>query len=256
MAGRIGDIASVGCGEIARELGLDTFDTITVLLAPDEATYRSFHGDLLPEWSAAFADMRAQTLGINAAAVLRVPRPLTTVVRHELSHLLLAQRLRGARCPRWFAEGLAMFQSGEWTFADQWGLMAAVGGGDLPYLDELAQSFPAGEEAAALAYRISYVAVEELLRGNKASLATVTAFTRDLGDFREAFISTYGETPEGYGVRLRGALIAKYRAPAAVMRSSPYWLGLSLLLIAAYVIKRVRGRRKLREWAELGDDAY
>lgn len=250
MAGAVEEIVDQALWEIAGELGLEAIDTIHVMLAPDDESYRRLHQGLLPEWSAAFSDRRFQVIGINVPAVLRVPRPLKTVVRHELSHLLLAQRLAGTPCPRWFVEGLAMIHSHEWSFSDQWNLMQAVWRKRMPYLDELAGPFPASPDEAALAYRISFVAVDMLFRDRQQDLVTLTAFTRDLGDFDRAFLSTFGETTDEYSARLYSLLSTKYRPASAFVQSAPYWLGLALLFIVAYVIKRRRGRKKLEEWPE------
>ncbi len=235
--------------EMAVELGLERIDTMDVLLAPDDESYRRFHRGMLPEWSAAFSNSRHRVIGINVPVVLRASRPLETVVRHELSHLLLAQRLDGAPCPTWFAEGLAMIQSHEWGFSDQWSLMRSVWRKRMPYLDELEGGFPPLSDDAALAYQLSYVAVDMLFRDNRQDLVTLTAFARDLADFDRAFVLTFGETPVEYSARFYDIMNAKYRTAGTFVQASPYWLGFALLFILAYVVKRRRGRRKLEEWA-------
>lgn len=250
MSEAVEEIIGEAAQEMAVELGLEGIDTMDVLLAPDDESYRRFHRGMLPEWSAAFSNSRIRVIGINVPVVLRSSRPLETVVRHELSHLLLAQRLDGAPCPTWFAEGLAMIQSHEWSFSDQWSLMRSVWRKRMPYLDELEGAFPPLADDAALAYQLSYVAVDKLFRDNPQDLVTLTAFTRDLADFDRAFVSTFGETPLEYSARFYDMMNAKYRTAGTFVQASPYWLGLALLFILAYVVKRRRGRRKLEEWAD------
>ena len=118
----------------------------------------------------------------------------------------------------------------------------------MPYLDELEGGFPPLSEDAALAYQLSYVAVDMLFRDNRQDLVTLTAFARDLADFDRAFVSTFGETPVEYSARFYDMMNAKYRTAGTFVQASPYWLGLALLFILAYVVKRRRGRRKLEEW--------
>jgi hypothetical protein len=233
---------------MARAVGLEAIDTVTVYIAGDGEIYRRLHGGLVPEWGVAYSRWGRREMGIDAGAVLRTPRPLKIVIRHELSHILFTERVGGARCPTWFVEGLAMLQSHEWGFDDQWGLVNAVWSKDLPGVEDLGGRFPGNPQKAVLAYRLSYYAVEELLRGRPEDLVTLTSFIRDLGDFDRAFVLTFGESPLEYSMRLHVLMVNRYGAAAALIRSMPYWGILSVLLVLAYLLKRMRSRRKLREW--------
>jgi hypothetical protein len=252
MAETIDGLLCESAVEIASSIGLESIDTINVFIAPDGDSYKSLHRGSLPEWSAAFSLTGSQVLGLNAEAVLRTPRPMKTVVLHELSHLLFAQRIGDVSCPVWFLEGLAMLQSHEWSFADQWELMVAVSRRELPYLDELSGRFPQPAEEASLAYRLSYAAVDELLSAREDDLATLVAFIRELGDFGEAFLATFGETPEDFDVRIHVLIVKRYRTAGTLLHTSPYWAGLTLLFLIVFVVKRARSRRISKRW-EQGD---
>jgi hypothetical protein len=238
-------------GTMANSLGLESIDTITVLVAPDTKGYRRLHGGRLHEWSAAFSDVRLQVLGINSRAVVRMRRPVRMVIRHELSHLLFTQRVRGVRCPTWFMEGLAMMQSGEWGFDDQWRLVSQIVKKEIPYLEDLAGPFPEGADDAVFAYGISYIAVQELLRERPEDLVTVTAFIRDLGDFDEAFATTFGESTEHFDGRLHIIVGKRYRNIGAIIQTAPYWLIVTVLFLLAFALRRYRNRRRLEEWEKM-----
>ncbi len=251
MAERVARILERSYEEIAGEVGLERLDTVTVYIAGDNETYRRHHEGLVPEWGVAYSRWHGREMGIDAGAVLRQPRPLEIVVRHELSHIVLAERTGGVYCPRWFIEGLAMIQSNEWTFGDQWGLVRSVGAKSLPSLDELEGPFPRNADDAAVAYRVSYYAVEELLRDRRDDLVTLTAYIRDLGDFDEPFTLTFGESPDEYAARLHVLMLDRYGTAARLIRSIPYWGMLTLLFVIAYAVKRIRTRRRLREWERI-----
>jgi hypothetical protein len=253
MADTVEEILVRTYEEIARAVGLEQLDTVTVYIAGDEETYRRLHGGLVPEWGIAYSRRDGREIGIDAGAVLRTPQPLETVIRHELSHIALTERVGGAACPRWFAEGLAMIQSREWGFEDQWGLMSSVWKKSLPSIEDLEGSFPHGAEDATLAYRVSYYAVDELLRRRPEDLVTLTSFIRDLGDFDRAFLLTFGESPVHYSDRIYVQIVDRYATAAMLMRSMPYWGILSVLVILAYLFKRLRARRKLKEWESQED---
>lgn len=248
MAETIEGFLCESAGAVASTVGLESIDTITVLIAPDIEGYRHLHGGRLPDWSAAYSDIHAQVLGLNSRAVIGMRRPIRILIRHELSHLLLAQRLDGIRCPTWFLEGLAMMQSGEWGFGDEWRLARRVVAKDIPYLEDLEGRFPDDADDAAFAYGISYIAVQELLDERTDDLITLTAFIREFGDFDEAFATTFGESPEHFDGRLHIILYKRYRNAGTLIRTTPYWPLLALLFLLAFLIRRYRNRRRLEEW--------
>jgi hypothetical protein len=250
MARDIDRLLEESAAGIARSLGLETIGTIRVILAPDAKTYGLLHQGAIPEWGIAFSDLNTQVLGINVDLVVRNPRPLSTVVRHELSHLLLAQRVSGAVVPAWFMEGLAVMQAGEWSFSDEWRLMTLAGGRDVPYLETLKGPFPRGAEEAALCYGVSYLAVSKLLRESPGSLLALTAFLRDSGDFESAFASTYGMSTYDFGGKLYVEIERRYGTAGTILNASPYWGGFALFFVSVFLVKRARSRRKLKRWEE------
>ena len=250
MAREIEALLERSAADIAGELGLETIAPIRVYLTDDAQTYRNLHGGRIPEWGAAFSAVGAQVLGIHAARVSAGPRGMRAVVRHELSHLLFAQRVGGTPAPTWFMEGLAMIQAGEWRFADEWNFMLLAGRGKLPYLEEIAGPFPRRSEDAALAYGLSYRAVSALRADVPDFLPTLTAFMRDRGDFEDAFLMTFGMTPYDFASRQYVSVHERYRTPGVILNAAPYWFAAAVLLVAAYVTRRARMRRRLREMEE------
>ncbi|HER43104.1 MAG TPA: hypothetical protein ENO08_01425 [Candidatus Eisenbacteria bacterium] len=248
MAERTARIIVRSYTEISGDIGLEGLDTVTVYIAGDRETYRRYHGDLAPEWGVAYSRWHGREIGIDAGAVLSQPRPLETVLRHELSHIALAERTGGVPCPRWFVEGLAMLQSKEWTFEDHWGLVRSIRAKSLPALDDLSGPFPRNAADATLAYRVSYYAVEELLRDRRGDLVTLTAFIRDLESFDESFALTFGESPGEYSARLHVLMLDRYETAALLIGSLPYWGAITLLFVAAYAVKRIRTGKRAREW--------
>lgn len=248
MAREVEGIIEISAPRIARELGLDTIRAMRVYIAADNPSFSYLHGNRLPDWGAAFSELGSQMLGINATLVLRSPRPLTYVVCHELSHLLLAQRVAGVPVPRWFLEGLALKQAQEWDFSDTWELMNLAARKKIPVLDDLARSFPWQRDEATLAYGESYVAVEELFRERPGTLATMTAFVRDRRDFGSAFETTFGRTPSEFSAVVSGIMYRKYKVPGAIVNTAPFWVAFALLFIGVYLAKLAQTRRKIEMW--------
>lgn len=250
IAGETKTLLEESSGEIARELGLESIAAIKVIIASDLKAFELLHGGAIPEWGIAFADVRDQVLGINVNLVSRNPRDFPVVVRHELSHLLLAQRLVGVPVPTWFTEGLAMNQAGEWDLSDEWRFMTTAGRRDLPYLEELKGPFPRSAERAALSYGMSYFAVRKLLEDRPGSLVTLTAFIRDAGDFEGGFETAYGQTAYDFAGKLYVEIDRRYKTAGTILNAAPYWAAAALLFVAVYLVKRARTRRKLERWEE------
>lgn len=248
MAREVEGIIEVSVPGMAREIGLDSIREMRVYLAPDDKSFRYLHDNRLPQWGAAFSELGSQVLGINATLVLRSPRPLSLVVRHELSHLLLAQRVGGVRIPTWFLEGLAMRQAHEWDLSDGWELMNLAARKKLPDLEDLAGAFPRPRDDATLAYGESYVAVEELFRERPDALATLTAFIRDRRDFASAFATTFGRTPSEFSAALSGIMYRKYKLPGTIVNVAPFWAAFALFFVAVYIAKRAQSKRKVEIW--------
>ena len=248
MAQDVDRLLEESARDIKRELGLETISTIKVILASDARTYEILHKGAIPEWGIAFSNLDPQVLGINVDLVVRNPHPLSAVMRHELAHLLLTQRVKGAAVPTWFMEGLAMRLAGAWSLSDEWRLMMLAGGRDIPYLEVMKGPFPRAAEEAALCYGISYRAVDKLLRDSPGTLLTLTAFVRDTGDFEGAFASTYGMSTYEFGGKLYVEMDRRYRTAGIILNASPYWGGAALLFMSVFLVKRARSRRKLDQW--------
>jgi len=250
MAERIAGIVDETSGGIASELGLDSLDSFEIYVAPGRKEYMAFVGGRVPEWSEACADSRRGRICVNAEAVLKSPRPLKIVIKHELSHLFTAQRVNGTRCPRWFLEGVAMRQSGEWGFSDQWWLLLSLWRRDVPGLRDLEAGFPRWGGDAKLAYGISYIAVSELLAQRPSDLATLTAFTRDTGDFGEAFYLTFAKSQADFAEEFQVILKNKYRKKGILLAASPFWAAAGLFFLGIYILKMRRSRKKIERWEE------
>ncbi|MBN1163261.1 MAG: hypothetical protein JXB45_01660 [Candidatus Krumholzibacteriota bacterium] len=247
MAAAVEEILLSSAPEIASGIGLRGIDTIRVFINADRKSYQSLHRGAVPEWGEAFSSTGDMIMGLNAEGVLKTSRPLRTVIRHELSHLFFAQKVRGARCPFWLLEGWAMKQADEWTLIDQWNLISSVLRKDLPDLSELEGPFPPSAQRAGMAYRLSYSAVEYLLGDRPEDIIILTAFLRDWGDFDRAFQLTFGLTPDDFAAEFHVWLRKKYGTTGLLIQVSPFWVGLVVLFLAAYVSKRIRSARKLKE---------
>lgn len=127
--------------------------------------------------------------------------PLSSVLKHEVCHLLLHDAVGGDRLPRWLDEGIAQWASGGFSELAAPGRPfflpgAVLAGGDIP-LEELVSRFPGTERDIRLAYEKSRSVVEYLLETG-GGIEKLTLLLRDLSrgvPADGAFRTVYGMTP-------------------------------------------------------------
>lgn len=216
----------------------------------------------VPAWAVGVAFDRA---GVVVVAVRRGGEMLDVLgtVDHELAHMALGAAL-GGRAPRWLDEGFAYLHSSDWSFARFRTLVGMAWSNNVIPLAELDQSFPAAEQSAHRAYAQSYDFVAFLARRGR------WPDTDDDGDrypFRRflaevaAGASTGDAALEAFGTRLsdlfdewRRQLRSRYLMLPAEMFGIGVWCLGALLLIIAYIRRRVKNRRTLARWAQEEDE--
>ena len=192
-------------------LARDTFpglprlaDSVRIVLAPDQRTFRALVGDGAPDWGGAFAFpgerlivMQGRDAGADAGD------PLVTL-RHELAHLAIGEALRGARVPRWFDEGYASYAAGEWDRSEVLATSVGLIWRGLPSLAGLDSAFYAGSERAQRAYALAHHAVAELASiDQERGLALLIGYWREEGTFERALRQAYGLTGADFEKRWR-----------------------------------------------------
>jgi len=139
--------------DFADRLSVPTGGTIDVVLAHTQQQFDTLQPGSPPDW----ADGTAwPTRGL---VFLRSPdiRPgtdeaLTTVLDHEIVHILLGRSFRGQPVPHWLQEGVAQVYARQYTKATTDTLASGLLGRELMSMEDLATGFPSDPVRARLAY--------------------------------------------------------------------------------------------------------
>lgn len=175
---------------------------------------------------------------------------LESVVRHEIVHLALSTRARGAPLPRWFHEGVAVSVGSGWGARDEIRLLLAAF--DRPSISDLGRLFTSDRhEETAQAYLLAAALVDELrARHGSDAPGTIAGEVASGLSFDAAFVNVTGERTDEVAVRAW----AGYRRLSRVLPAltSPFAVWILVLAVAAlaFVASVRRRRERRRQWDE------
>jgi hypothetical protein len=175
---------------------------IDVWVAEDAIAFAAAFPEPSPmsEWAAGvtFLDAQRVVLKAHGTAVFT----LQETFDHELAHVLTHAFMRGHadglhHWPRWFAEGLAIWLSGEAMGERLAEVLRAAGTGSLLTPEQVVRDFPIEGSGVSKAYGQAALGVRWLVRekGAEAILSALRPLAR-AADFDAAFGETFGVSPE------------------------------------------------------------
>ncbi len=235
--------------EFSEKLKLRIPNNITVFIAPNESRFKYLtHG--LPEWTGGAVYPRQRTV------ILKTPRKLdkkgvfSTTALHESVHLLT--ELDGdSHLPRWFAEGLAFYLSGETLFKNRVPLAKAVVLKKTFTLDEIDEVLQFNPGEARVAYLQSISMVEYLVDnyGWEYISGLIHAY-RDNKDVEEFTLKHAGKPLLDIEIAWHQSLSKKYRLWNLVEwfdLDMAIWGSASLLVMVVGIVTIYRRKRNLEE---------
>jgi len=221
-------------------------ESTTIVLAGDPAAFRAATEGGAPEWAGGVAIPELRRIVLPGYPTPHAPEEdRATILRHEVAHLVLHDRLPGI-VPRWFDEGYAEVVSGGWDVESAWQLRLAFVTGSTPPLDSLTLDWPRREGEARLAYLLSATAVDYLRRrGGERGMELLFANWREQEDLEKAMRTTFGITFGQFEDEWRRDVRTRYGWLALLTNMGVIWLVATGLVLAAWIPRRRRNRRKL-----------
>ncbi len=151
--------------ELEERIGWRPDKRITVALISDHDTFKSIVG---VDYVVAVAVPSKQLVVVDYMTAAARPFSLKTILKHELCHLLLHEKIESGRLPRWLDEGIAQWASGGISEIamkrDPFLVSRAVRTGNTIPLRMLERSFPGNEQAILSAYEESKSVVEFIIQ--------------------------------------------------------------------------------------------
>ena len=262
---------------IAEDLGPVSLGTVRVLIAADEQAFLdAWPGTGTPRrWAAAVANPEAGVIVMKSPKMLLGSRDTyETIFLHEVTHIALHRAIslppdtgggpgtpepdalfpRGPRSPEiptWLHEGYAQYLARQWSPSHEYLLTRAVLRRDLIPLGSLVRGFPEDRERSSLAYAQSADLVHFLIRRfGKESFHRFLYALGTEGSFGAASRHVFGEEFFALEEAWRRHLQKRYTWIPLLGSTGTLWFLATVLLLLAYLRKKVSSRRRLREWSQ------
>jgi hypothetical protein len=175
---------------------------------------------------------------------------LSALLRHELTHVALADAVSNHHVPRWFNEGLAIRESGEVPWARSRTLWDASLSNRLLPLEALDQGFPGDRYDVNIAYAESADFVNFLMRDtDRARFGSLVERVRAGTEFSRALEDAYGTDMRKLEYEWQEAVGRRFGLVPMLTGGGVLWTPIVGLAGAAWLKKRRRAKAKLAQWA-------
>jgi hypothetical protein len=240
---------------LSEDLGQPVLAHVLVRIArtPDQMTALAPHDAPPPEYASgvAYPAEHLVLLSLQAPYTWQAT-DLIEVLRHELTHVALADAVGRHHVPRWFDEGLAVAESGELRLHRMEVLWDAVLSRRLLPLTELDRSFPDATERSevGIAYAESADVVRFLMRDtDRARFGSLVQRVRDGVTFERGLDDAYGTNVRKLEYEWREDVSHRFGLFPMLTSGALLWTFIAGLSVAAWVRKRRRAQAKLAQWA-------
>lgn len=175
-----------------------------------------------------------------------------TTLLHELSHVALEDATGGHHVPRWFNEGLAVYEAHENSLERNNTLMQAAYARNLIPLSELDVRFPDDDSyKISVAYAQAADFVRYLLRDqDRSRFAGVIARVKEGQAFERALIDSYGTDIRVLEFQWKKELDDRSSYVPVVATGSVLWFLGAVALFAAYIRRRMKNKTTLTRWED------
>jgi len=218
---------------------------IRVGVGREEFEALALPGGAPPGWAVALAYPSHRIVLLNALTMAG-PEGMVTL-RHELAHVALGQLARG--WPRWFQEGLAQNLTGEnWSMTHYTALFSAVTQEKIFRFEHLHDAWPDLPSDVELAYAQSAAFVAWLsARHGPEGMGRLVDEVATGQPFEQAFGKAFKSSLWVEELAWRDGLAARYGWLPLTTSTSLLWLGMTGLVVAAYVRRRKQKEEHLAQ---------
>jgi len=254
----IQNIAESFLPQVSSGLGYSTGRKIDIWFCETRKEFERTVNAPIQDWAAGCAyPLQARIVLLDPALSEDRRIDLTRLIEHEITHVVFGLYIKDNlnNVPRWFNEGVAMYESNDWGYSNYWTILTGTIGNSLIPLFNISEEFPESAYQARLAYAESYSIIafmvkrygDESLRGCIRELAKGRPFD-------EALASATGVNIDWLESRWLKDLKKRYKWYYLLSSSFILWGGAILILSIGLIRRKIKNQRKIKEWDD--DEAY
>jgi hypothetical protein len=222
---------------------------IKIFFPDSEKEYIKLTGNRLPEWSGAVAISKDRIIIIKPQQFIDNNILLITI-KHELIHIIIADKYINNNLQLWLNEGLATYLSKNYMeLKDGLILSNAIAANKVLELSEINRLMRLNSASAHLAYLEAKIAVEFLV--NQIGISQLPDFLDDLNKLDESnivFKKHLGYDFIDFEFYWYNYLKDKYRWMVILNFDNMIWFILILIVIIAFVVVKIRNYKMIKMW--------
>lgn len=222
---------------------------IKIFFPDTEEDYTKLTGGRLPEWSGAVAISENRIIIIKPQKFIDNSRLLTTI-KHELIHIIIADKYFENNLPLWLNEGLATYLSNNFMEGNESLIISnAIAANKILELNKLNQLMQLNTASANLAYLEAKIAVEYLIK--QIGISQLPNFLDDLNNSNNiniVFKKYLGYDLIDFEFYWYNYLKDKYEGMLVLNFDNMIWYVLILIVIVAFIIVKIRNYKKKKAW--------
>ena len=240
--------------KVTSDLGYSVEGKITIWFCKSQKEFNRAVNAPIQDWAAGAAyPLRLRIAIRDPASGKNKKINLNHLVRHEITHVIFGQYVGQnlEYVPRWFNEGLAMYEAEEWTYGQYWTMLTGALSNSLIPLYELAEDFPQRESQARMAYAQSCSIVTFMAKkyGSNSLRECVRLIAEGRG-IDEAMAGATGIDTIWLEKKWLKDIKKRYKWISLVSSWVVLWGFVVLIALIAYWRRRVRNRRIIKQWEE------
>lgn len=237
-----------------QEYGVVEKRPFTVYVASSEKEFNELSRGYAPEWSIAIAQSRHNRIVILSPAISKISMAqFRKVVIHEINHLYLHRIPNFDVCPAWYVEGLAMRSASELSLIQKINISKARWNQSLIPLSKLSsmrvrrnwEINQAYGQSAAAVYAMQYYYGEDI---HYAILDLLRSDQNGFSGFEQILEKLTGDDILDFQEKYDQYIRQNYNWMFLLRASNFVFAALPVILVAGYLIKRKKNRKKLQLW--------